>query len=151
MRRNDPNPAGCCCILLVVIGLFLVLVFGMVQHDMNAKKIVLTDILPEGMHVCKNIYTCESPAIVRYKNKEGEPFFCNTQTCVTLSQYVGTTNRAEAFRTILAYHYMRYPYGIPNVWERMDSRLPETNGYTNAEAQEANQKIIRERERSGVY
>ena len=151
MRRNDSNPVGCCCILLVVIGLFLVLVFGMMQHDMNAKKIVLTDILPEGMHVCKNIYTCESPAIVRYKNKEGEPFFCNTQTCVTLSQYAGTTNRAEAFRTILGYQYMRYPYGIPNVWEVMNSRLANTNNYTPVEAQEANQKIIRLRDRSEIY
>ena len=149
MRPNDPNPAGCCCIILLVICLFLALVFGMVQHDMNAKKIVLTDILPEGMHVCKNIYTCESPAIVRYK--EGEPFFCNTQTCVTLSQYAGTINRAEAFRTILAYHYMRYPYGIPNVVEVMDSRLPKTNDDTDAEARIANQKIIRERDRSELY
>lgn len=151
MRRNDPNPVGCCCILLVIIGLFLVLVFGMMQHDMNAKKIILTDILPEGMHVCKNIYTCESPAIVRYKNKEGEPFFCNAQTCVTLSQYAGTTNRAEAFRTILGYQYMRYPYGIPNVWEVMNSRLANTNNYTPVEAQEANQKIIRLRDRSEIY
>ena len=151
MRPNNQNNlAGCCCILLVAIGLFLALVIGMAQHDMNAKKIVLTDVLPEGMMVCKNIYTCGSPAIVRYK--EGEPFFCNAQTCLTLSQYAGTTNRAEALNSIiLSPHHMRYPYGIPTVSEVMNWKLPKTNNYTPAEAQTAIETINRERDRSDIY